>query len=189
MRRLSASRARQWARRKGQGRLAVPPAEEQWSVVSALHFLQRFLRFLQIRRTQARENLDGATGEGAGLGQGFVLAQQGFGVVEALFTGLFAKFFGRLLPGKFDSFEQVGQKGGEVLHELGGEVRGCDAPFREPRREGSSAGDFGWVRTIPMPMRKRFEAVGLRFPASLPISGGNVQSTGHTCLLTAPTMT
>jgi hypothetical protein len=32
-------------------------------------------------------------------------------------------------------------------------------------------------------MRKRFEAVGLRFPASLPISGGNAQSTGQTCHL------
>jgi hypothetical protein len=32
-------------------------------------------------------------------------------------------------------------------------------------------------------MRRRFDAVGLRFPASLPISGGNVQSTGQTCPL------
>jgi hypothetical protein len=32
-------------------------------------------------------------------------------------------------------------------------------------------------------MRKQFEAVGLRFPASLPISGGNAQSTGQTCPL------
>jgi hypothetical protein len=47
-----------------------------------------------------------------------------------------------------------------------GSFRGTEA--------GSSAEDFGRVR-----MRKRFEAVGLRLPASLPISGGSVRSTGQ----------
>jgi len=53
---------------------------------------------------------------GAGVGQGF-------GGVEALLTGLFAEFSGRLLPGEFEAFEQVGQEGDEELSELCGELR------------------------------------------------------------------
>jgi hypothetical protein len=45
------------------------------------------------------------------------------GLLEALFTGLFAEFFGRLLPGEFDAFDEVGQEGGEELNELSGELR------------------------------------------------------------------
>jgi hypothetical protein len=33
---------------------------------------------------------------------------QGFGLVEAPFTGFFAEFFGRFLPGEFDAFDEVG---------------------------------------------------------------------------------
>jgi hypothetical protein len=60
-------------------------------------------------------------------GSGFHLwaqsVPQGFDLLEALFTGLFAEFFGRFLPGKFGAFEQVGQEGGEELHELSRELR------------------------------------------------------------------
>jgi hypothetical protein len=45
------------------------------------------------------------------------------GLLEALFTGLFAEFSGRFLPGEFEAFEEVGQVGGEELNELGRELR------------------------------------------------------------------
>jgi hypothetical protein len=60
-------------------------------------------------------------------GSGFHLraqfVPQSFGLLEALLTGLFAEFFRRFLPGKFEAFEEVGQEGGEELNELSGELR------------------------------------------------------------------
>ena len=80
--------------------------------------------------------LSGFQRGGSGFYLGAQFLPQGFGVVETLFTGLFAEFFGRFLPGEFDAFEQVRQEGGEELDELGGELKGpWEAPFTGANRQ------------------------------------------------------
>gem|GEM_PF-5671709 len=44
---------------------------------------------------------------------------QGFGLLETLFTGFFAEFLGRLLPGQFDAFDEIGQVGGRGIERVG----------------------------------------------------------------------
>jgi hypothetical protein len=52
--------------------------------------------------------LSGFERGGSGFYLGTQFLPQGFGLLETLFTGLFAQGFGRLLPGEFEAFEEVG---------------------------------------------------------------------------------